>query len=319
MIRDSFLSLLRSPVSRGPLRIAGGMLVGTEGERYRIAPQGIPLFAEKPESPDARQQQEHYDRVCKAYLDNLTYPHTQEYFAYLDRALFRQIGPGPLGRTLEVCCGRGEALALLGDRIDLGVGVDISLGMLGSGRTTLPQDRVCLVQGDATRLPLADGVFDSVLTLGGIHHVNDRRGLFAEVFRVLRPGGRFIWREPVSDFLLWRALRAVIYRLSPALDSETECPLRYRDTVPVLEAAGFQTTFWRTYGFLGFCLFMNSDVLVFNRLFRLIPGIRKVTRLFASFDHLVTSIPGLRGMGLQVIGVATKPIANQRTAPTIAA
>src|SRR5262249_33702676 len=130
MIRESFLSLLRSPVSGGPLRLTDGTLAGPVGTPYRISPQAIPLFPPRPEAADARQQQEHSDRVCAAYLDNLTYPHTQEYFAYLDRALFRQIGPGRLGRTLEVCCGRGEALALLGDRIDLGVGVDISLGML---------------------------------------------------------------------------------------------------------------------------------------------------------------------------------------------
>jgi hypothetical protein len=40
-------------------------------------------------------------------------------------------------------------------------------------------------------------------------------------------------------------------------------------------------TSWKTYGFLGFCLLMNSDVLIFNRLFRFIPGIRAITRAFA--------------------------------------
>ena len=52
---------------------------------------------------------------------------------------------------------------------------------------------------------------------------------------------------------------------------------------------------------------MNSDVLVFNRLFRFIPGIRSITRFAAYLDDLVVKLPGLSRAGLQVIGVAEKP------------
>jgi ubiquinone/menaquinone biosynthesis C-methylase UbiE len=308
---NDLLHLLRCPLTGDPLKTAGDSLTNISGShRYRLSTGGIPMFAEQICSADARKQQEHYDQVCDSYLTNLTYPHTQEYFAYLDRALFRQIGADNLGVTVEVCCGRGEALRLLADRIEVGIGVDVSLNMLEVGARQLTGQNSVLVQGDATLLPLRDGVADTVITLGGIHHVNDRQKMFGEIYRVLKPGGRFIWREPANDFLLWRALRAVIYRLSPALDSETEKPLRYRDTVPPLEQAGLELTSWRTYGAAGFCLFMNSDVLVFNRLFRLLPGIRMITRLFAGLDHLITSTWPFRRLGLQVIGVARKPVAG---------
>lgn len=52
---------------------------------------------------------------------------------------------------------------------------------------------------------------------------------------------------------------------------------------------------------------MNSDVLVFNRLFRFLPGIRGLTRLFARIDHVTLRLPGLARAGLQVVGVAQKP------------
>src|SRR5262249_48968627 len=110
-----------------------------------------------------------------------------------------------------------------------------------------------------------------------------------------------------SDFFLWRWMRAIVYRLSPILDSDTERPLLWRETVPVLERAGFAVESWRTYGFFGFCLFMNSDVLMFNRLFRFIPGIRFLTRLATRIDDVTLLLPGLRRAGLQVIGVARKP------------
>lgn len=319
MVAAELVKLLRCPISGESLLPAHDALANVSGtHRYRLSPGGVPLFAEQFCSEDARRQQAHYDDVCDSYLANLTYPHTQEYFAYLDRALFRQMGPGSLGTTVEVCCGRGEALRLLGDRIERGIGVDVSLNMLEFGARQLPAGRHHLIQGDATMLPLRDNIADTVITLGGIHHVNDRHKMFAEVFRILKPGGRFIWREPANDFLLWRALRAIIYRLSPALDSETEKPLRYRDTVPPLHQAGLRLSSWRTYGAIGFCLFMNSDVLVFNRLFRLLPGIRLLTRLVANLDHLTTSLPGLRRMGLQVIGIAEKPEARAFVQPRAA-
>ena len=143
--------------------------------------------------------------------------------------------------------------------------------------------------------------------LGGVHHVRDRDALFSEVARVLRPGGRFIYREPVSDFFLWRWARAVIYRLSPSLDHTTERPLLHEETVPVLERAGLVSRRWSTAGFLGFCVFMNSDVLVFNRLFRFIPGIRAITRATANLDDQLVKLPGFARSGLQVVGIAEKP------------
>ena len=141
---------------------------------------------------------------------------------------------------------------------------------------------------------------------GGIHHVNNRTELFREVFRILKPGGRFYWREPANDFFLWRLLRFIIYKVSPQLDYETERPLRHQETCASLRQVGFRLKSWKTYGFLGFCLFMNSDVLVFNRLLAYLPAIRKIARLAAAFDRWTLRAPLLRGADLQVIGWAEK-------------
>jgi len=302
------LDYLRCPVSHEPLHREGDVLVTVSGRhRYPVSASGIPLFAGESCSPEARQQQQHYDKVASAYLKNLVYPHTQEYFRYLDDALLAVAGDGPLGAMAEICCGRGEAIRLIGHRIACGIGVDISLAMLEEAQRDLRRPTLLFAQGDATMLPLQSNRFDHVFMLGGIHHVNDRRTLFQEVFRILKPGGRFIYREPVSDFFLWRWLRAIIYRISPALDADTERPLLYAETVPVLEQAGFRSRIWRTYGFLGGALLLNSDVLVFNRAFRFLPGIRQLTRAMARFDDWTVSLPPLRHAGLQVIGMAEKP------------
>jgi SAM-dependent methyltransferase len=188
-----------------------------------------------------------------------------------------------------------------------GVGVDLSPEMLKAASHSHGDAKFCFVQGDATGLPLASQAFDTVFMLGGVHHVPNRDLLFKEVARILKPGGRFIFREPVSDFWPWRLLRAIVYRLSPTLDHENERPLRLHETAPPLAAAGLKLERWTTHGFLGFCVFMNSDVLVINRLFRFVPGIRRITRAAARFDDAVLRLPGLAGRGLQVIGCAVKP------------
>ena len=312
--------LMRCPVTQRPLVVVkhrnGERCVESETQqRYRLTASGIPLFAEHNLPPESHAQQQHYEAIAAQYSANLGYPHTQVYTAYLDHQvenLIAQLSAGsPLGYCLELCCGTGEAVQLLGQAMQVGVGLDISVSMLERGRQKLSQDNLFFVQGDATNVPLADASFDYVLMFGGIHHVPNRAGLFAEVFRLLKPGGYFVFREPVSDFWLWKALRAVIYRVSPVLDHRTERPLRYGETVPILRQCGFDDMTWRTYGFLGFCLFMNSDVLWFNRFFRFIPGIKRLTALAVRFDHWCTSRSVLRQAGLQVVGSARKPLSSE--------
>jgi SAM-dependent methyltransferase len=302
------LGSLRCPQEGAELRYDGRKLICAYGHSYRVD-CGIPLFAEQFCSEDAKSQRDHYDKIAAAYSANLGYPQTEEYMAYLDRALCAIIDRRNLGTVAEICCGLGEAFKLLGHDIDCGIGIDVSAVMLRSAAAQHGDGRFVFLQADATALPLAPASVDTVFMLGGIHHVNNRRKLFVEIARILRPGGRFYFREPVSDFVLWRAIRSIVYRLSPLLDYNTERPLRYNETVPLLEAAGLRPSRWETHGLLGFCLFMNADVLVFNRLFRFVPQIRAITRAAARLDEWTIGMPGLARAGLQVIGSAQKPLA----------
>lgn len=302
------VALLRCAKSGADLVMEDGVLVacGT-GDRYAITPSGIPLLADAVLSSDGAAQRDHYDGVAASYLTNLTYPHTREYMAYLDRALLAVAGRASLGTVAEICCGAGEGLQLLGSRAVVGVGVDVSTRMLEAAVASVRGDPSRgFVQGDATRLPLRSGAFDTVAMLGGIHHVNDRAALFGELARILKPGGRLIFREPVDDFIVWRAIRAVVYRTAASLHADTEHPIRYRATADALARAGFALTEWRTFGFAAYCFLMNSDVLAINRLWQYVPGIRGLTRAAARADEWTLSVPGLSGAGLIAIGAATR-------------
>lgn len=304
---DQFVDLLRCPETGAALVVENGRLTTVDGEKaYPVLGSGICLFAEKALSPASKAQQAHYDRIAKAYFESIGHPYTQEYVAYLDREFLDALGDKNLGTVAEICCGRGEAIGLLKNKMARGVGIDISSAMLERAQEAHPEEKFLFLQGDATALPLATAAFDNVFMFGGIHHVPDRQALFSEVARVLKRGGCFYFREPVSDFFLWRALRAVIYRISPTLDHTNERPLLYSETAPFLHKTGLALRHWRTCGFIGFCLFMNSDVLIFNQVFRWVPGIRGITRFFTRVDGWCISMPGLSRAGLQVIGVAEK-------------
>jgi ubiquinone/menaquinone biosynthesis C-methylase UbiE len=255
-------------------------------------------------SDSAERQRRHYDRIAERYAANLGYPHTQEYMRYLDSEFVSLLPAGGLGVVVELCCGAGEAYALVADRADYAIGVDVSVQMLMRAQRRHPRLRV--VQADATRLPLQDAVADTVLIHGGIHHVPDRIGLFREVSRILKRNGRFYFHEPVDDFWLWRAIRKLVYRLSPSLDHTTEAPLRKSSTFGDLASAGLRPVAWRTRGLIGFCLFMNSDILIFNRAFRFVPGIRLITRWACRLDDWLSRSRGLKSAGLIAVGAAEK-------------
>jgi SAM-dependent methyltransferase len=114
------------------------------------------------------------------------------------------LGPVRGRRVLEVGCGAAAAarwLAVAGARV---VATDLSAGMLRHAvrGAEVSGVRVPLVQSDALALPFRSGGFDVVCTaFGAVPFVADSAALMREVFRVLRPGGR--WAFSVTHPMRW--------------------------------------------------------------------------------------------------------------------
>ena len=96
------------------------------------------------------------------------------------------------------------------------VGVDMTAEMLAKARATaglLGLANVEFREGLAEALPLADGWADAVISNGVINLCADKQAVFAEIFRVLRPGGvlqfadiangRPVPPEALRDIDLW--------------------------------------------------------------------------------------------------------------------
>jgi arsenite methyltransferase len=72
-------------------------------------------------------------------------------------------------------------------------GIDMTPAMLAKARSAAAEmslSNVEFVEGEAERLPFPDDCFDVVISNGVIDLIPDKDAVFAELFRVLRPGGR---------------------------------------------------------------------------------------------------------------------------------
>jgi demethylmenaquinone methyltransferase/2-methoxy-6-polyprenyl-1,4-benzoquinol methylase len=100
-------------------------------------------------------------------------------------------------RVLDLCTGTGD-LAIAAVRAQPSasrvVGVDFAGAMLRVGGDKLRRerldDRIALVQGDATRIPIGDASMDAVTIAFGIRNVDNMPAACAEMRRVLKPCGR---------------------------------------------------------------------------------------------------------------------------------
>ena len=116
----------------------------------------------------------------------------------------------PFGPGLDVCCGTGAGMRVLGSLCTGPVtGVDFSAGMLARARGAHPD--ASWVRADARALPFT-AAFDLAVSFGALGHFlpAERPALFSGVYRALRPGGVFALplgaRLPVTSGWYWRLL-----------------------------------------------------------------------------------------------------------------
>jgi demethylmenaquinone methyltransferase/2-methoxy-6-polyprenyl-1,4-benzoquinol methylase len=100
-------------------------------------------------------------------------------------------------RVLDLCTGTADlAIEAVRARPSAAnvVGVDFAGTMLRVGREKIARDglseRIALIRGDATRIPLADRSVDAITIAFGIRNVENVGAACLEMRRVLKPGGR---------------------------------------------------------------------------------------------------------------------------------
>lgn len=135
----------------------------------------------------------------------------------------------PQGKViLDLGCGRGAHTVRFAQSGAHVAAIDLSRGMVTMTQqraiTAGVGDRVAVQQMSAESLGFADATFDYVFGHSVLHHT-DLSVTRREVWRVLKPGGRAVFLEPLDHNPLLNLFR----RLTPWRRTPTEKPLRLSD------------------------------------------------------------------------------------------
>lgn len=111
------------------------------------------------------------------------------------------LGPGQ--RVLDVACGSGGPTLRIAERTGATVvGVDINADAVAAGRRQaeargLGEAASFEVVDGQRLLRFEDGSFDAVMCIDAINHLADRARVLADWARVLKPGGRLLFTDPI--------------------------------------------------------------------------------------------------------------------------
>jgi len=168
----------------------------------------------------------------------------------------------PEGADLGLGCGNPVALASLKEGetvLDLGsgpgmdsflssvrvgktgrvIGVDMTPEMLDRARANAKKGKYKNVEfrlGEIENLPVADNSVDVVISNCVINLSDDKRRVFQEAYRVLKPGGRLM----VSDIVLEKELPEILKNSSEAYCSCIAGAALKNDYLKIIKAAGFK-------------------------------------------------------------------------------
>jgi ubiquinone/menaquinone biosynthesis C-methylase UbiE len=139
------------------------------------------------------------------------------------------------GCALEIGCGRGVGAEIILDRfgatrVDA---VDLDPRMIRRAQKRLTGRPARLWVADATHLEVDDSTYDAAFDFGIIHHIPDWRKALREVWRVLKPGGRFYAEEVLRDFISRRLCSALF-------DHPWEDRFDHEQFIAGLRQAGFK-------------------------------------------------------------------------------
>lgn len=143
---------------------------------------------------------------------------------------------------VDLGCGRGNDVIRLAEKVgDSGYvfGIDISDGMIAKAKTNLEKFEISnaeILKADLESLPIENDKVDIIISNCTINHATNKQVVWNEVFRILKPGGRFV----VSDIYATSPI-ADEYRFNPVAVAECWAGAITRgEYLLMLEEAGFE-------------------------------------------------------------------------------
>jgi ubiquinone/menaquinone biosynthesis C-methylase UbiE len=101
-----------------------------------------------------------------------------------------------VNKVLELACGSGRLTKHIAETLPAGIeftATDLSADMISVAKTKVISDRVIWSTADMMELPFTNDSFDLIVCQFGIMLVPDQMKAFAEILRVLKPGGKVVF------------------------------------------------------------------------------------------------------------------------------
>lgn len=169
------------------------------------------------------------------------WPHDQDHYGGLEAndVLMERARIGEGSRVADFCAGLGGPARYFAHTAGAVVtGIELTparvAGAAALTRLVGMEDRVTVIEGDVSATPLADRSMDAVVSQEALLHVPDKAAAVAEAWRILVPGGRFVFTDWVVNAPLAPADADILERGISARTLESVDGYR-----AMLAAAGF--------------------------------------------------------------------------------
>jgi ubiquinone/menaquinone biosynthesis C-methylase UbiE len=275
------MSIAEESVSGSKWEAVAGELrcVACEGPLHSESPQALGCAACSRSYPIERgvlrmkNEYEGNNAIAADYYNSTLWPKFRfwEWVAHLPRGgerrarneMLRHLPNLSGTRLLEVAIGDGRNMPLIAKDCQV-FGVDISSVLLEKCLHDYADRKPMLIVGEAESLPFADAMFDNVLSVGAINHVNDPGKALREMARVVRPGGFVVVADEVPDLPNRQiAHKLGLHKLQKWILSRVFCLGQFSQVIlehtdlkiePLVDQALSDWKIHRIWGGLGYCV-----------------------------------------------------------------
>ena len=260
-----------------------------------------------------KKEQEFHDRWAAAIdVDGIR---VSDYFeactAPENRFILQQLGSVQGKLLLDLGCGAGENSVYFAMRGADCVASDYSPGMVDVALKLAEKNGVT-VQGkviNAMAIDYPDNTFDIVYASNLLHHIPDPQITIQEIYRVLKPGGKMCFWDPLKHNPVINVYR----RMATEVRTDDEMPLDI-NIVNFVRSRFSQTaydTFWiaSLWIFLRFYLIEKinpNEERYWKKIIIEHERLRPTYRRLEKLDRILKRIPGMKRMAWNLAIVATK-------------